>query len=360
MIRRIRHTPTEGLPALWKSQIITTLHSISSNLLQPHVHALLLTFSPDAPSYDIPLTALPNPTIALGLQVASHLLTHLVLSPMEVIRTRLIAMPMSHASTPSSVSMFRRMVDEEGGFSGMYFNSNLLIPSIFEHTVRPLLTLSIPLLLERTLGYSPEMSPITYSLCDLSLGLGSLLILLHIETVRKRLQIQARGNGKRGKTIVRTRDRDYVGVVEAIWRIVTEETGVRRKRVMDEKDEGGHFSGIRQLYRGVSTSTCLAGALLISSSEWQRLLTLPFSDSDSSRQVSVVGDSNHNGRRFRHIHVHNVQYISSLRTCLLALSEILHPSIHERTDDREIISKLLEFVFTLFINQECRFLTTIL
>jgi len=326
MIRRIRHTPTEGLPALWKSQIITTLHSISSNLLQPHVHALLLTFSPDAPSYDIPLTALPNPTIALGLQVASHLLTHLVLSPMEVIRTRLIAMPMSHASTPSSVSMFRRMVDEEGGFSGMYFNSNLLIPSIFEHTVRPLLTLSIPLLLERTLGYSPEMSPITYSLCDLSLGLGSLLILLPIETVRKRLQIQARGNGTRGKTIVRTRDRDYVGVVEAIWRIVTEETGVRRKRVMDEKDEGGHFSGIRQLYRGVSTSTCLAGALLIGSSEWQRLLTLPFSDSDSSRQVWGVEDSNHNGRRFRHIHVHNVQYISSLsahvylpspRSCIL-------------------------------------------
>jgi fusion and transport protein UGO1 len=326
MIRRIRHTPTEGLPALWKSQIITTLHSISSNLLQPHVHSLLLTFSPDAPSYDIPLTALPNPTIALGLQVASHLLTHLVLSPMEVIRTRLIAMPMSHASTPSSVSMFRRMVDEEGGFSGMYFNSNLLIPSIFEHTVRPLLTLSIPLLLERTLGYSPEMSPITYSLCDLSLGLGSLLILLPIETVRKRLQIQARGNGKRGKTIVRTRDRDYVGVVEAIWRIVTEETGVRRKRVMDEKDEGGHFSGIRQLYRGVSSPSTLVEALLISSSEWQLLLTLPSSVSDSSRQVWEVGALNHSGRRSRHIHVHNVQYIPSLsasvylpspRSCIL-------------------------------------------
>jgi len=254
MIRRIRYTPTEGLPALWKSQIVTTLHSIATNLLQPHVHALLLNASPNSPGFDIPLTALPHPGMALGLQVASHLLTHLVLSPMEIIRTRLIALPMSHASTPSSVSLFRQMVDEEGGFTGMYFNSNLLIPSIFEHTVRPLLTLSIPLLLERQLGYSPEMSPITYSLCDLSLGLGSLLILLPIETVRKRLQVQARGRAKRGKTIVRTRDRDYVGVVEAIWRIVTEETGVTRKRVMDEKDEGGVFAGIRQLYRGVSPS----------------------------------------------------------------------------------------------------------
>ena len=251
MIRRIRSTPTEGLPALWKSQLITTLHSIFGNLLQPHVHNLIIQFNPTAPSLDTPLTALPHPGMALGLQVASHLLTHLILSPMEVIRTRLIAMPMSHSTTPSSVSLFRTMVDEEGGFSNMYFNSNLLIPSILEHTVRPLLTLSIPLLLERQFGLSLELSPITYSLCDLSLGLGSLLILLPIETVRKRLQLQARGNGKRVKTIVRTRPQDYVGVVEAIWRIATEETGVRRKRVMQEKDEGGVFSGIMQLYRGV-------------------------------------------------------------------------------------------------------------
>jgi hypothetical protein len=297
MIRRIRYTPSEGLPALWKSQIVTTLHSIFTNVLQPHVHSLLLTFAPDAPTFDIPLTALPNPALALGLQVASHLLTHLILSPMEVIRTRLIALPMSHPSTPSSVSLFRSMVDEEGGFSGMYFNSNLLIPSIFEHTVRPLLTLSIPLLLERQLGYSPEMSPITYSLCDLSLGLGSLLILLPIETVRKRLQIQARGNGKRGKTIVRTRDRDYVGVVEAIWRIVSEETGVTRKRVMDEKDEGGLFSGIRQLYRGVGILIPSETRADLRSLAWQPLLISQYLGLASSRPVWEAGDSNRNGRR---------------------------------------------------------------
>jgi len=52
------------------------------------------------------------------------------------------------------------------------------------------------------------------------------------------------------KSVVKLREKDYVGVVEAIWRIVTEETGVRRKRNMTEKEEGGVFSGIRQLYRG--------------------------------------------------------------------------------------------------------------
>jgi fusion and transport protein UGO1 len=121
-----------------------------------------------------------------------------------------------------------------------------------EHTIRPAITLSIPLILERQLNLTPESSPITYAAADLSLGLASLVVLLPIETIRKRLQLQTRNGKGRGKSIVKLRERDYVGVVEGIWRIVSEETGVRRKRTMSEKDEGGLFSGIRQLYRGVS------------------------------------------------------------------------------------------------------------
>ena len=256
MIRRLRQTPSEGLASLWKSQLITTFHSLLSNILQPQIHTALLAFSPGTLPInpDVPLTALPSPGVPLALGVTSHLLTHLLLSPLEIIRTRLIVMPLSHPSTPSSVALFRQMVDEEGRFSTMYLHPNLLIPSILEHTLRPLLTLSIPLLLERQFGISPDLAPITYSLCDLSLGLASLLILLPIETARRRLQLQSRapGGGKRVKSIVAVREKNYVGVVEAMWRIVTEETGVRRKRIMTERDEGGVFSGVRQLYRGVS------------------------------------------------------------------------------------------------------------
>ncbi len=254
MFRRIRSTPSEGLPSLWKGQLVTTLHSLLFNLLQPQLHASLLLLAPNPIPLDMPLIALPHPAIPLGLQVASHLLTHLLLSPMELIRTRLIAMPASHASTPGPMAMFRTLISQEGGLATLYLHPNILIPAVLEHTIRPLLTLSIPLLLERQFGIAPEISPIMYSMGDLSLGMCSLLVILPIETVRRRLQLQRRGHdrGKGTKTVVKTRERDYVGVVEAIWRIVTEETGVRRKRVMSEKDEGGLFSGIRQLYRGVS------------------------------------------------------------------------------------------------------------
>jgi fusion and transport protein UGO1 len=274
-MRRLRYTPSEGWPSLLKSQLISTFHSIFSNFLQPHVHSILLLIVPSSPSTpslslglgtpDLPLTALQHPTIPLGLQVASHLISHLVLSPLELLRTRLIVMPHSHPSTPNSISLLRQIVNTEGGFSSLYLHSNLLFPAVLEHTLRPLLTLSIPLLLERQFNISPDLSPITYSLCDLSLGLGSLLILLPIETVRKRLQLQSRavsvtaaGIGSKSKStgdmksIVRLKETPYVGIVDAMWRIVNEETGVRRKRNMTEKDEGGVLSGIRQLYRGVS------------------------------------------------------------------------------------------------------------
>lgn len=285
MMRRIRRTPSEGLPALWKGQLISTIHSLLSNNIQPIVHTFLLISLPPAVAtvelnaeLDLPLTSHPHPTLPLGLQVASHLVTHLFLSPLELIRTRLIVQPSSLPESKSSLSLLRDAVNREGGFTGLYLHSHLIIPAILEHTLRPLLTLSIPLLIERQLNITPDVSPVTYSMLDLGLGLASLLIILPIETVRKRLQLQDRAfiseedaeKPRERKSIVRLRKRQYHGVVEAIWRIITEETTTvpRKKRrssrgVVAGAGEGvkdGRFDGIRQLYRGVSALSILSRA----------------------------------------------------------------------------------------------------
>ncbi|KAJ9101372.1 hypothetical protein QFC20_005253 [Naganishia adeliensis] len=275
MMRRIRRTPSEGLPALWKGQLISTIHSLLSNNIQPIVHTFLLISLPPAVArvelnaeLDLPLTSHPHPALPLGLQVASHLVTHLFLSPLELIRTRLIVQPSSLSESKSSLSLLREAVNREGGFTGLYLHSHLIIPAILEHTLRPLLTLSIPLLIERQLNITPDVSPVTYSMLDLGLGLASLLIILPIETVRKRLQLQDRAfiseedaeKPRERKSIVRLRQRQYHGVVEAIWRIITEETTAvpRKKRRSSrgvvapagEAVKGGRFDGVRQLYRG--------------------------------------------------------------------------------------------------------------
>ncbi len=264
-MRRIRRTPSEGLPSLWKGQLITTVHSLLSTTIEPALHTLLLVLIPDSAtevntSFQLPLASYPSPALPLGLHVASHLITHLFLSPLELVRTRLIVQPSSLPSSQSSVSMAKSIINEEGGISSLYLDPHLLIPSILEHTIRPLLTLSIPLFIERQLNISPDVSPITYSLLDLSLGLASLLIILPIETIRKRLQIQDRNppraiTKRQRRTIVRTRERDYVGVVEGLWRIVSEETtipGKKRNDGMRESVQNTRLDGIRQLYRGVS------------------------------------------------------------------------------------------------------------
>ena len=278
MMRRIRRTPSEGLPALWKGQLITTIHSLLSNNIQPIVHTFLLISLPPAVArvelnaeLELPLTSHPHPALPLGLHVASHLLTHVFLSPLELLRTRLIVQPSSLKESKSSLSLLRDAINREGGFTGLYLHSHLIVPAILEHTLRPLLTLSIPLFIERQLNITPDVSPVTYSMLDLSLGLASLLVILPIETVRKRLQLQDRAflDGKdedkprERKSIVRLRQRPYHGVVEAVWRIITEETTAvpkkRRRRsrgaatvTAGEGVQSGRFDGVRQLYRGVS------------------------------------------------------------------------------------------------------------
>jgi fusion and transport protein UGO1 len=320
MIRRIRATPSEGLPALWKGQVVATVHAVLSTVLQPSIHAILYTAVPSSGTslpLDFPLTALPHPVVPLAIQVASHAVTQFLISPLEMLRTRLIVIPANLPSTPSSLTLLRRAITEEGGIAGLYLHANLLIPTLLEHTIRPLMTLSIPLIIERYFGISPDLAPISYSMADLGLNIAAILVILPIETVRRRLQLQSRSDGesKKIRSVVRLRERDYIGVVEAMWRIVTEETSAPRKRRMSEKDEGGWLSGVGQLYRGVSGKWNFGRKKTqhadVYSSAWLSRPTLQCLASVSSAQVweAAVESTAPGGRRSNivyawGIHVH--------------------------------------------------------
>lgn len=154
----------------------------------------------------------------------------------------------------------------------MWMHSNLLVPAILDVTLRPLLSFASPLLIERWLHLDALTSPVSHAFAELCVDTSSLLFSLPIETVRRRLQVQRRratnshvsavqaglppstptksskGKGKETaatssststlapsasgntgtlkglRTCVETRPKPYVGVVEAIYRILTEET----------------------------------------------------------------------------------------------------------------------------------------
>jgi fusion and transport protein UGO1 len=144
----------------------------------------------------------------------------------------------------------------------MYFHPTLLVPTVLDFSVRTLCTLTAPLVISRTFGISDDSHPFAYSLADFACSSASLLFVLPIETIRRRLQIQSRG-GRQIETCVETQPRPYAGFSDALWRILTEEQSKppRRRRRRSSKaketaqevvEDKGWFqaTGIAQLYRG--------------------------------------------------------------------------------------------------------------
>jgi len=153
----------------------------------------------------------------------------------------------------------------EEGFTALWGGVNLA-PTILYHTLTPLISNLIPLVIDRVFNISAEDSPVLYSLAELGLDTLDLLIRLPVETVRKRLQIQIQAKipGKRYETVVETRKRPYAGMMDCVRKIIQEEGGAparRRTRKRDGEDEDGEpkepkkpwygYWRVRRLYTGL-------------------------------------------------------------------------------------------------------------
>ena len=146
-----------------------------------------------------------------------------------------------------------------------------MVPTLLDCVLRPLLSLSAPLVIENLLRLDPTTGPITYALAELVFSTLALGITIPIETVRHRLQLQYHSPLRRNtvsllkstptiatkglRTCVETRPVPYSGVAEAIYRIITEETGgtqlSKRSLVVSPSYLLG---GLMSLYRGFSMS----------------------------------------------------------------------------------------------------------
>ncbi|GAA5914174.1 hypothetical protein JCM8208_003928 [Rhodotorula glutinis] len=294
MIKAVGRWKGEGWASLWKGQLTTCVLDSLTTAIQPFfLAAMTAALLPSSSFSALPLIYAPKPGPLLILTTLSHTVTTFLLSPLDLVRTRLIvqsAQP-QHRKYKGPWHALRTIVEEEGGLWTTYFHPNLLFPALLEGVVRPLIHLSTPLVISRYLHIEPSSSPLTFGLAELVLGTVGLLVTLPLETVRKRLQLQSRaafvragragGVGRAWRTCVETRPQPYAGVVEAVYRILTEETGKiprrrRRRRssaapgtpglggapspglsvpIDDDKEDLataglGASGGLRQLYRG--------------------------------------------------------------------------------------------------------------
>lgn len=206
--------------------------------------------------------------------MTSHLITGFILSPLDLIRTRLIVQSFTQPTYKGPFDAFSQILRNEGGLKGIYLHPELLIPTLIDNTLRPIVSLALPGMLVAYLGahITEDANPIAWGIAELAGSCVGLLITLPFETIRRRLQAQVRGTAKPLKACVRIRPTPYVGVVDAMWHILTEErsdlplvgrtkerrmskAGAKGKErevaVQEEEDGWMRHTGIGQLYRGL-------------------------------------------------------------------------------------------------------------
>ncbi|KAF9418565.1 hypothetical protein BGZ94_009662 [Podila epigama] len=261
--------PTEGWLSLWKGQYTNWTYEMLHLFAQPTLEA---TLNDTFDLYDdtIPLVHLDHVGPNIATMVTSHLVVGFILSPLELVRTRLIVQTASPLQRKYSgmINCISTIISEEG-VSALWGGVNLF-PTLIYHTLTPLLANSIPLIIDRVFKLSAADSPFLYSLAELGLNTIELLIRLPIETVRKRLQIQIQNNNgatkstKKYRTAVETRKKPYYGMVDCVYRIIKEEGGHHKRTSRKTKGPDGTIIttpiaprpwyaawGVRGLYTGL-------------------------------------------------------------------------------------------------------------
>ncbi|KAG0212470.1 hypothetical protein BGX33_003615 [Mortierella sp. NVP41] len=253
--------PTEGWMSLWKGQYTNWIYEMLHLFAQPTLEA---TLNDTFDLYDdtIPLVHLDHVGPNIATMVTSHLVVGFLLSPLELVRTRLVVQTANPLQRKYSgmVNCIATVIQEEG-LTALWGGVNLF-PTLIYHTLTPLMSNSIPLIIDRVFKLSAADSPFLYSLAELGLNTIELLIRLPIETVRKRLQLQIQMEGrtrpigsKKYRTVVETRKRPYYGMVDCVYRIIKEEGG-HHKRVSSTAgavQQRPWYSawGVRGLYTGL-------------------------------------------------------------------------------------------------------------
>jgi len=178
----------------------STLQPIVQNILQP-------TFTPP-----------PSKSFSVLLPVASHLLTGLIFSPLNLVRTRLIVQSFLPKYRPyfGPLDALSQILRDKGGLKSVHLHPHLLIPAVLDTGLRPLVSLILPpYIATSVLGLLRQPTQGDWNQCSHELvgTCAGFIIVVPFETTRRRPQVQARGIAKPIKICASSRPLPYNGVV---------------------------------------------------------------------------------------------------------------------------------------------------
>ncbi|KAK3945748.1 mitochondrial fusion and transport protein ugo1 [Diplogelasinospora grovesii] len=228
----------EGAWGVWKGSNATFIYSVLQSLLENWSRSLLsaLFNVPDLGVRDdmdrLIDIASPYPWASLFVAAAAAVVTGVILSPLDLVRTRLIVTSTTSRASRRTLSVLRNL-------PSYFCPPGLFIPTVLHSLVHPLLTLSTPLVLRSRFMIDREVSPVTFSVAKFCTSSVALFVKLPLETVLRRGQVSVlsrpdyiqaldapaakgrKGGSEQLETIVPVGQ--YKGVFGTMYAIVNEE-----------------------------------------------------------------------------------------------------------------------------------------
>ncbi|KAJ2783060.1 hypothetical protein GGI15_002714 [Coemansia interrupta] len=279
VLRQLVSQPTEGVLSVFKGSLTHWTYTMLHLLLQPTLEGVLnelLGF------YDSSAVYMDEAAPSALTLVSSHVLVGWLLSPLELVRTRLQIQSASpvHRKYQGMVGGLRTVFREEGGALGLYFSSYHWVPAVVKHALDAVFRNMGGFFVDRVWQVDVYERPGAYAVAGLVWKTLAALVMLPVDTARARLMAQPRyreiskqeGNKKAGfrefRTCVPLAPVPYGGLADCLWRMVREEgesleqMRARRERALRAAREGdeerarmigsvGRY-GLRALYPGIT------------------------------------------------------------------------------------------------------------
>lgn len=151
-----------------------------------------------------------HPMASLGIAIVASAITALLLSPLDVIRTKLILTP--------STSKPRNLVPSLRALPSYFVPIQLILPTTLHAVVPSLISLTTPYFLKTKLHLDPLVSPFSFNFFSFVSSTVEMCVRMPLETVLRRAQI---AESKPERTIVPVGR--YAGVVGTAWVLMKEE-----------------------------------------------------------------------------------------------------------------------------------------
>ncbi|KAH8592836.1 mitochondrial carrier domain-containing protein [Bisporella sp. PMI_857] len=213
----------EGAWGVWKGTNITFVYALLTQTVENWSRGLIAALMnvPDSGlGGSADMIDASYPWASLGVAVAAAAVTGLALSPLDLVRTKLIMTPVSIPK--------RSLTHNLRSLPSYACPPSLFLPTVLHSLITPAISHSTPLLLRSHLSIDPVLTPATYSIARLFSRTIELFIKLPLETVLRRGQIAVLSSHPYRiqdtndfQTVVEVGP--YKGVLGTIWSIAREE-----------------------------------------------------------------------------------------------------------------------------------------